>query len=96
MALQVELSPHAAIDLEDIAAHIARDDPEAAARWVDQLAARALRVGTYPRAGRAVPEYREPTIREVFVGNYRIISRVEPTRILILKFVEGHRPMLRR
>lgn len=48
MALPVELSPHAAIDLE------------------------------------------------VFLGNYRIIYRVEQARVLILKLIEGHKPLRRR
>ena len=97
MALPVELSPHAVLDLEDIAEPIARDDPEAADRWVVRLANRARRVGAFPRSGRMVPEYGEPNIREVFVGAYRIIYRLDPARVLILKCLAGHqRPRLRR
>ena len=96
MALLVELSPHAVFDLEDIAEHIAHDDPDAAERWVLRLAARARRVGAFPRSGRMVPEYGDPSVREVFLGNYRIIYKVEPARVLILKFIEGHKRPIRR
>lgn len=96
MAVPVDLSPHAALDLEEIAAYIARDDEVAAERWVERLATRALRLGTHPRSGRVVPEYREPNIREVIVGNYRIIYKIEPARVPVLKFVEGHKRVFRR
>ena len=48
------------------------------------------------RADRMVREYGAPTIREVLLGNYRIIYRLEATRVLVLKFLEGHKPALRR
>ncbi|HVV88316.1 MAG TPA: type II toxin-antitoxin system RelE/ParE family toxin [Kofleriaceae bacterium] len=83
-------------DLEQIAAHIALDDPDTAERWVLRLAARARRIGAFPRSGRVVAEYREPSIREVFLGNHRIIYRVDPSRMLVLKFLEGHKRALRR
>ncbi len=96
MPVPVELTPHAALDLEDIAAYIARDDAVAAERWVARLVDRAVRVGAHPNSGRMVPEYGEPDVREVFVGTYRIIYRVEPARVLILKFIEGHHRVRRR
>lgn len=96
MPVPVELTPHAALDLEDIAAHIARDDAVAAERWVARLVDRAVRVGGQPRSGRMVPEYGDPDVREVFLGAYRIIYKVEPTRVLILKFIEGHHRLRRR
>ena len=96
MALPVELSPLAAIDLEEIAAYIAEDDPIAAERWVERLVARAARVRTFPGSGREVPEFRDPTVREVFLGEYRIIYKIEATRVLVLKFIEGHQRLKRR
>ncbi len=96
MALPVELSPHAVLDLEEIAAHIAADDPAAAERSVIRLAMRARKVDRFPRADRMVREYGAPTIREVLLGNDRIIYRLEAARGLVLKFLEGHKPALRR
>jgi len=96
VALPVELSPHAAIDLEEIAEYIAEDDAVAAERWVERLIARAARVGLYPRSGREVPELGDATVREVFLGNYRIVYKLESARVLVLKFVEGHQRLKRR
>jgi plasmid stabilization system protein ParE len=89
--VEVDLSPTAEADLEDIALYIARDNPRAAEAWVDKLIQTARRAAVAPHAGRVVPELNDPAIREVFLRTYRIIYRIEPTRILILTIFEGHR-----
>ena len=89
--MAVELTAQAQADLEEIAAYIARDNPIAAEAWVDKLLDKAEQASAQPRAGRVVPEIGDPDIREVFLRTYRIIYRVEPTRILILTVLEGHR-----
>ena len=94
--MKADFAPEAVADLEDIALFIARDDPEAANAWVDKLVDRAERASTAPRAGRVVPERGDPDIREVFLKTYRIVYRVEPTRILVLTVFEGHRRLRRR
>ena len=50
--MRVEFSPEAMDDLEEIARYIARDDPEAALKWVDRLVDRAEKAGLAPRGGR--------------------------------------------
>ena len=89
--LRVELAPQALLDLEDIADFIARDNPNAALRWVDRLVDCAQRVGALPRSGRVVPEIGDPNIREVRLRTYRIIYRIEARRVLVLTVIEGHR-----
>ena len=89
--LKVEFSPTALFDLEDIANYIARDNPIAAERWVDKLVAAAEKAASHPRSGRAVPEVEDQKIREVIVGEYRVIYRVDEKRLLVLTVIEGHR-----
>lgn len=89
--MKAEFSPAAVADLEAIAHYIARDNPKAAAAWVDRLVDRAEKAATLPSSGRVVPEVGDPTIREVFVRTYRIIYRIEAQRILVLTVFEGHR-----
>jgi toxin ParE1/3/4 len=89
--LKVEFSPTALFDLEDIADYIAQDNPSAAEQWVDKLVQAARKVASHPRSGRAVPEVEDPKIREVIVGEYRAIYRVEEKRLLVLTVIEGHR-----
>ena len=89
--LKVELSPAALFHLEDIADYIAQDDPVATEQRVDTLVAAAQNVASHPRSGRAVPEIEDSKIREVTVGGYRVICRIELKRLLELTVIEGHR-----
>jgi addiction module RelE/StbE family toxin len=87
--VRVELSPEAQYDLEAIADYIAADDPRAAEAWVEKLVERARLAAAHPRAGRVVPEWGDADVREVLLRTYRIIYRVEPKRILVLRVIEG-------
>ena len=89
--LKVEFSPTALFDLEDIADYIAKDNPVAAEQWVDRLIAAAHKVASHPRSGRVVPEVEDPKFREVIVGAYRVIYRVDGNRLLVVTVIEGHR-----
>jgi toxin ParE1/3/4 len=78
-------------DLDAIHAFIARDSPEAAARWIGQGWARARKALAAPQAGRMVPELGRPGIREVLVKSYRIVYLVQADRIVVLTLFESHR-----
>jgi len=89
--LKVEFSPTALLDLEDIADYIAADNPVSAERWVDRLVEAAHKVASHLRSGRVVPEVEDPKIREMIVGEYRGLYRVEDKRLRVLTVIEGHR-----
>ena len=95
-SFDVVFSPQAEVDLEDIALYIARDNPLATEAWVQKLIVAAERAAVIPRAGRVVPELEDPDIREVFLKSYRIVYRVEATRIVVLTVFEGHRKLRMR
>lgn len=78
-------------DLKDIAYFIAQDSPEAARRWIARLQERARKAAPVPRSGRKVPELGREDVREVLLGNYRIIYRLYPKYIEVLTVFEGHR-----
>lgn len=78
-------------DLREIGSYIARDNPEAARRWIERLRTRARKAALNPAAGRVVPERERPDLREVFVTSYRIVYRVRADSIDILTVFEGHR-----
>jgi len=82
--------------LEDILEFIALDQPANAERWVHQLIERGDSLADQASRGRVVPEYREPEVREVFEGDYRIIYRLRRDRIDILTVLHGSRPLPRR
>ena len=70
--------------------YIAQDDPEAAARWTNRLVQRTKALGAFPESGRRIPERATSLLREVVVGNYRIVYRVGAKRIEVLTVFEGH------
>ncbi len=78
-------------DLIEIGRHIARDKPEAARRWVERLRQGACVAAKKPRVGRRVPEVGRDDLREVLVGNYRIVYEIHRAEIRILTVFEGHR-----
>jgi len=78
-------------DLLEIGRFIARDKPGASRRWVEKLRQRARKTIDMPLLGRKVPEINRDDVREVFLGNYRIVYLVEEKRIIILMVFEGHR-----
>jgi plasmid stabilization system protein ParE len=94
--VRVELSARARRDLQAIAEYIARDSPAAAERWVDKLRDVADLAAVRPLAGRIVPEWSDPNVREVFLRTYRVIYRIEKKRIVVLRVIEGRRPLRRR
>lgn len=83
----------AVADLEAAAGYIARDSPNYAAAFVQELrdAARSLR--RFGERGRAVPEVEDPAIRELIVGSYRLIYQVTRETIFVLAIVHGARDL---
>jgi len=77
--------------LRAIARYIARDDPDAARRWVGRLRERAREAAATPKAGRRVPEIDRDDIREVLLRSYRIVYCLTEGGILVLTVFEGHR-----
>jgi plasmid stabilization system protein ParE len=80
-------------DLLEIARFIARDNPEAARRWVAMLRKRARAAARMPRAGRRVPELGRDDVREVVVRRYRIVYQIAPDGIVVLVVFESHRQL---
>lgn len=68
----------------EIASYINQINPNDAEKWVEQCFDRVLQLKDFPKSGRIVPELNKTNIRELFYGNYRIIYKLEPTRIIIM------------
>jgi len=51
---------------------------------IERIFKKVETLSKYPDRGRKVPESNREEIREVFIGEYRIIYRVETKRVLIL------------
>jgi toxin ParE1/3/4 len=84
-------SPSALEDAESIAQYISRDSVDRAALFISRLFESADRIASFPHVGRIVPEMNDPARREVFVGPYRLMYRVENEESWIVAIVHGAR-----
>jgi len=93
MGYQVALSPSARSDLRDIVRYISWDSPERAIRLGQFLVSSTKHLAGSPEMGRVVPEFDDPSIREIIVRSYRVIYRVNhgDCRVDIARFWHGAR-----
>lgn len=89
--MKVEWTNTALGHLQSIHDYVARDAPLYALTLVDRITARSVQIGQFPRSGRAVPEYEDEAVREVFEGTYRIIYEIRTERIDVLAVIHGAR-----
>ncbi|MFQ5799952.1 MAG: type II toxin-antitoxin system RelE/ParE family toxin [Bacteroidota bacterium] len=78
-------------DLEAICHYIARDAPLYATVFANRAFESTDRLERHPLSGRAVPEVGREDIREIILGNYRIIYRVLPDEVEVLTVHHGAR-----
>jgi plasmid stabilization system protein ParE len=83
MAYRLIWSPTARLDLRDLLTYIAEDDPAAARAFARSLFRTIERLPRFPESGRIVPEFNEPTIREVIRKPCRIVYRIKAEDHLI-------------
>lgn len=76
--------------MDDIWLHIATDDPVAATRMVERLAAGVARLADFPESGRARPEMGAGA-RSVVVGRYLVLYRVVGEHVDIVRIIHGAR-----
>lgn len=89
--MRVVWAPRAIARASEIARYIAAERPGSAGPWVEDLFALAASLRRHPRVGRKVPEAGRDDLREVLHGKYRLIYRIEPTRVVVLTVRHGRR-----
>lgn len=91
MAQKVIWSIPASKDLADVVRFIAKDSPHYAEEFLTEAQSVASYLIPFPRRGRKVPELGIPSIREVFLCNYRLIYEVTESHVLVLALIHGSR-----
>lgn len=71
-------------DVESIRDYVARDSAQSASLLAAKLVLSVERLAEFPTSGRMVPEIGDDSIRELVVGNYRIVYQVVPKQLNIL------------
>jgi plasmid stabilization system protein ParE len=89
--VEIRWTPQAFNDLESIAEFISMDSPHFAKLLVFDIVSAVERVPFFPRSGRIVPEFRNPLIREIILGNFRIVYRLKGKVAEILTVYHGSR-----
>jgi toxin ParE1/3/4 len=89
MAYRVRWSSRALSDLESIAAYIEADSPAYARSVVKKIVFATRQLSRFPRSGREVPEFENPSIRELIIYSYRIIYNFDNNVINILSVIHG-------
>ncbi|MFM9904055.1 MAG: type II toxin-antitoxin system RelE/ParE family toxin [Pyrinomonadaceae bacterium] len=88
---EIRWTSQAAEDLDSIAAFIFQDSPHYASLFVLQILKAVERLDRFPESGRIVPETNNPNIREILLGNYRIVYRLKYSTAEILTIYHGSR-----
>ncbi len=88
---EVRWTPQAAGDLEAITDFIAVDSPNYASLFVIDVLTAVERLVVFPRSGRVGAELCDPNIREIILGNYRIVYRISGDLVEILTVWHGAR-----
>ncbi len=76
MAYTLIWSPSARLDLRELHAYIAEDNPSAARKFVLSVFGAIERLPTFPQSGRVVPEFGIPELREVIHRPCRVVYRI--------------------
>lgn len=85
--MRVTVTPDALADLVGIGDYIAKDNPERAPSYVDELLAHCLQIGDWPEAYRARPEW--GGVRCAPFGNYQIVYEINDATVWILRVAHG-------
>ena len=91
MARTVIWSPGARADLREIEAYIASRSPVNARRVIERIREAASKQLDFPYSARVIPEFNDPSRRETFVYEYRLMYCVEDDGIRVLRVVHGRR-----
>lgn len=74
-------------ELRGIGGYLER--PRTAMRIIRAIRVRVRLLGRFPFSGRMIPEIGDPALREVIVGQFRVLHRVCGNRVEILHVVDG-------
>lgn len=76
-------------DLSAAADYIARDSEHYAASFVQEVKDAAASLANFAERGNIVPEFGEPTIRELLVKPYRLVYSVSLEQVVVLALIHG-------
>lgn len=85
----VFITAEAEADLERIGDYIAKENPQRAISFIQELVDRCERLAETPRGFALIPRYEHTGVRRRPYGNYLIFYRMNEDRIEILHILNG-------
>ena len=74
--VEIIISPLALENIKEIHDYIAKDSIRYADKEIVKIYKRINVLNTFPLSGKAVPEYKIDSVRELIEGNYRIMYEI--------------------
>ena len=87
----IRWTEQAVADLRSIREFIERDSPRYGRLVAERLYEATATLELFPRSGRVVPELGRDDLRELIVGDYRIVYRLEKGAAVLLMVFRGSR-----
>jgi toxin ParE1/3/4 len=78
-------------DVQSIFEFVAQDSVSSAERLANRIFSATDRLGSFPLSGRVVPEIDDQDVREIIVGNYRLMYHVLADEIEVLAVIHSAR-----
>ena len=89
--VEVRWTLQASRDLDAIVEFIAKDSRQYARLFVVDILQTVDRIAAFPHSGRMVPEFGDPAVREIILGNYRLVYRRKAKAVELLTVYHGSR-----
>ena len=80
-------------DLKAIHEYISQDSKAYADKFIEKLINRVDQLENFAKSGRSVPEFNSETIRELVEGNYRIVYKINPDHIGVVRIHHSARQL---
>jgi len=80
-------------DLKLIHEYISKDSKIYADRFIEKIVNRVSQLESFPKSGRVVPEFELEILRELIEGNYRIVYKINPDHIGIVRIHHAAREL---
>ena len=93
--VEIVWSANASRNLDAIAEYISRGSLYYAIMTVQRIHTAAVRLKTFPRSGRIVPEFQLDFIREIIVGNYRVVYLLSEAKCQMIAVVHSRRDLIK-
>jgi toxin ParE1/3/4 len=75
--------------------YVAAFSPSAGSTLADRITQALDNLETFPRLGRMVPDYQDEAIRELIVGDYRVVYRLVGDEVRIIAVLHGSQDLMR-